>query len=138
MITLTITSIGGVKGFTGDQINVLKWCINRPLQARKLSDLTDLAGLVTGVYKPLRQSQINKSENLVSKLMNVLENEYLNNFSITLAKDKLLNLSSGVEFNGNTEEVLNIRIKGKELYDKFLHERIRLNQKLFQDPVASQ
>lgn len=36
---------GGIKGFAGDQTNVLKWCLNRPHQAKNLNELLQLAGL---------------------------------------------------------------------------------------------
>ena len=45
----------GIKGFSANQNNVLKWCLNRPQQAKHMTDLTELAGLTGGteVYKPL-------------------------------------------------------------------------------------
>ena len=47
------------------------------------------------VYKPLRPSQVMTSERLVNNAVNVLANEYINLFDLTLDKDLLLNLSSG-------------------------------------------
>ena len=47
-------------------------------------------------YKRLRNSEILKSEENVANVIHVLNNEYLNPFDVTLDKDKLFNLSSGV------------------------------------------
>lgn len=78
-------------------MNVLKWCLNRPHQAKHFNELSNFAGLnpSSECYKPLREIEIQKSENIVSTVISVLENEYLNPFSIQLDQDKLYNLSSG-------------------------------------------
>ena len=47
-------------------------------------------------YKRRRNSEILKSEENVANVIHVLNNEYLNPFDVTLDKDKLFNLSSGV------------------------------------------
>ena len=39
------TFLGGVKSFAGNENSVLRWCLNRPLQAKNLEDLLILAGL---------------------------------------------------------------------------------------------
>ena len=68
-------------------------------------------------------------------MINVLESEYLNPFGINLDGEDLLNLSSGQAFQGDTDDLLNIWHKGKELYDQFLQQRIRSNEKNFHDTL---
>ena len=75
MITLNIVYIVGVKYFAANQEFLRKWCLNRPIQARNLNALNEMAGVQrqTEMYKPLRPSQILKSEAVVSKVVYVLE-----------------------------------------------------------------
>lgn len=63
----------------------------------KEHELLNLAGMrkATGIYKPLRVSEIKKSEENVLKVIKVLENEYLNPFGIFIDSEMLVNLSSG-------------------------------------------
>ena len=82
---------------------------------------------------PLREKQIRRSEDLVTKIITVLETDYLNPFNINMDCEKLLNLSSGVAFQGDVESMLNIWNEGKDLYDQFLSERIFSNKKKFHD-----
>ena len=44
------------------EMNVLKWCINCPLQSKNLNELLSLAGMrkSTESYKPLRVSEIKR------------------------------------------------------------------------------
>ena len=53
-----------------------------PHQAKYLNELKKMAGLNRGgeCCKPLRPSQIIKSEKLVTKVVSILENEYINPF----------------------------------------------------------
>ena len=73
---------GGIKSFASDANSVLKWCLNRPDQARNTNALRQLAGLSSncGSYKPLRPSQILKSEKAVSEAVRVIEEEFINPF----------------------------------------------------------
>jgi len=108
-------SSGGIKGFSSNENNVLKWCLSRPQQAINMNRLQELAGVGNGEtsYKPLRESQIQRSEYLVSKVVNILENEFLNQFGVTLGGEELFNLGSGQQFRGDITELLNIWQHGK-------------------------
>ena len=47
------------------------------------------------MYKPLRPSQILRSEEMVKNVVSILSNEYTNPFGSDLDKYQLFNLSSG-------------------------------------------
>ena len=102
-----------------------------------MKNLTEMAGLTndSGIYKPLRDTEIRRSELLVSKVIDVLENDYLNPFSINLDCEELFNLSSGLQYQDDPEALLNIWDKGKDLYDQFLRERIHSREKAFTDAL---
>ena len=59
-------------------------------------------------YKPIRNSEIIKSEENLANVIHVLNNEYLNPFDVALDKDKLFNLSSWVAKEDDLEKLLNI------------------------------
>ena len=59
-------------------------------------------------YKPIRNSEIIKSEENLANVIHVLNNEYLNPFDVALDKDKLFNLSSRVAKEDDLEKLLNI------------------------------
>ena len=106
--------LGGIKAFATCDASVLKWCLNRPYQAKNFNELTNFAGLQysTECYKPLRSSEIQKSEKHVSKIINVLEDEYLNPFGLDLDPTELYNLSSGVPKEDGVKELLEINQTG--------------------------
>ena len=116
---------------------MLKWCLNRPHQTKTAADLNALTGMQCNdeIYKPLRKSEIEKEEKKICNLINVLQDEYLNPFSPRLEQDVLFNLSSGVPAQGNVEDLLNIRAKGKELADEFIEKRLVSKEKSFNDPI---
>ena len=69
---------GGIKAFSTNSSSVLKWCLNRSDQAMNSKALDSIAGLRMDnyCYKPLRSSQVLKSESLVNQVQEVLNNEY--------------------------------------------------------------
>ena len=77
---------GGIKAFASDKSSVLKWCLNRSEQAQNTKSLFDACGLniTSELYKPCRPSQILFSESLVTNVIHVLNNEYVNPFDIWL------------------------------------------------------
>ena len=70
---------------------MLKWCLNRPHRAKHFNELMKFTGLLSSQvsYKPLRNSEIIKSEENIANIIHVLNNEYLNQFDVALDKDKL-------------------------------------------------
>ena len=92
---------GGIKSFAANPDAVTKWCLNRADQAKNVNALKKMAGIYRSSekYKPLRPSQILISEKLIAKVIRVLEEEYINPFSVLVAEDCLFNLSSGIPFN---------------------------------------
>ena len=115
---------------------MLKWCLNRPYQAKMTAKLTEMAGIKQGneTYKPLRQSEVNKEEKRVNDIMDVIENRYLNPFSLPdLDHEKLIIISSGDSLEN--EEILDITKNGKELAEKFADDRILSATANFQDRI---
>ena len=77
-----------------------------------------MAGVTSSVdiYKALRSSQIITSEGKVSQPVQILENDYINPFSITLKATKLFNLSSGAAVEDHlAEKILRIIDAGRSL-----------------------
>ena len=86
-------------------------------------------------YKPLRISETEKSEQNVSKIIDVLENEYINPFSLNLDIGQLYNLSSGVPKESGLEELLLIEESGSIAVREFLEKRILTSEVNFHDPI---
>ena len=130
---------GGIKHFASDNSSVLKWTLNRAEQAKNTDALLKLAdlNLTDNTYKPLRPSQILKSEKLVSSVVRVLKEEYINPFDADLDKDALLNLSSGIPIPDDaSNEILRIREIGEEKYDDFVKYRITSKDIGFHEPIS--
>ena len=89
--------------------------------------MRNLAGLAskTGIYKPLRPSQILKTEKMVTNAIDVITNEYINPFGLDIDKNHLYNLSSGIAIEDSlATEIINLNTTGKELARKFKQERM--------------
>ena len=97
--------------------------LNHSEQARNTTELLSLACMKSSfdMYKPLRPSQILRSEEMVKNIVSVLSNEYINPFGSDLDKDQFFNLSSCAPFNDNNavEQILNIRKVLKDNYNEF-------------------
>ena len=98
-----------------------------------------MAGTTTKneLYKALRPSQILTSEKLVTRVIEVLEEEYLNPFSVLIDEDQLYNLSSGVPVESDlADEILETQNKGIKLADMFATKRLTTNgTKKFHDTL---
>ena len=80
------------------------------------------------MYKPLRPSQILKSESSVQSLVRVMETEYVNPFDSSLDNSKLYHLVSGTPIAANiATDILNLFERGTELATKFMNEKIKTN-----------
>ena len=130
---------GGIKSFSFSDSSVLKWTLNRSEQARNTAELLSLAGMKSSLdmYKPLRPSQILRSEETVKNVVSVLSNEHINPFCSYLDKDQLFNLSSGAPINDSSavEQILNIRKVGKDHYNEFKKNRLSSKLVKFHDPI---
>ena len=72
------------------------------------------------IYEALRPSQIIQSEDKVSQLTQMFENDYINSFTLALEVVKLFNLSSGVTIEDDlADKILNIIDVGKQLGETF-------------------
>ena len=119
---------GGIKSFAVDNTSVLKWTLNHSEQAKNMTELLSMAGIqsASDIYKPLRLSQILKSEVMVTNVVNVLSSEYINPFDSGLDKDYLVSLSSGVPLQDReaVERILSLRKVGEESYNDFKRDRL--------------
>ena len=88
------------------------------------------------VYKSLRPSQILGSEKMVTCVIDVLSEEYLNPFSVSL-DENLYNLSSSVPVEDElANKILCTEQKGSEIYGCFANERLLSGgTKNFHDPL---
>ena len=119
---------GGVTQYASSLSLVQKWAMHRSDAAdtrKDLREMTDLSDSNT-IYKSLRPTQVLNSEFKVTKVVDVIENLYINPFGLDVDKEKLVNISSGTFFirqhcRWSTES---IKKKGKELADNFMENRI--------------
>jgi len=136
-LILIFTYLGGIRWFAADHNNVLKWCLNRSHQARIAEELQSMSfgGKENKTYKCLRPHEISKEDKMVTKVVEVLQEEYLNPFSPLLG-DELINISSGVPVADETaDQILNLETKGKEQARAFLQDRLLTKKKRFHDPI---
>ena len=123
------------QSFASDSSSILKWTLNRAEQAKNTTALLNLAEVnsATNAYKPLRPSQILQSEKFVSRIMEILKEEYVNPFDVNLTQGQLVNLSSGVALPDEmTSEILSARSVGEKECEKFCSERLESNKVKFQ------
>ena len=129
---------GGITHFASDSTGILKWTLNRAEQANNTKALLEMADITCSstLYKPLRPSQILKSEKLVTNIVRTLKEEYINPFAVELDQTKLINLSSGIPLATEAAlDVMSIRKVGEEEYDNFRNERLLKKEKGFHDPI---
>ncbi|XP_065064905.1 uncharacterized protein LOC135691081 [Rhopilema esculentum] len=89
---------GGIKDFTHRKETYEKWVLNRPFQAKMVESLLSLADLDNFSSDPrkcLREREIRKSEERVTKLMQVMKEDFINPFDANIDQQKLFNLASG-------------------------------------------
>ena len=124
---------GGIKGFASDPSSVLKWTLNRPEQAKNTRKIKQMAGIETSCeYRPLRRSQVKKSEEQVQNVIRVLNEDYNNPFGLP-TESNLVNLSSGVTNDDtNVSELYN---NGKKAFEEFTTSRIHSSVVPFYSPI---
>ena len=88
------------------------------------------------VYKALRSSQIINSEEKVSWLVQILDNDYVNPVSVTLEETKLFSLGSGVAVEDDlADKTLNIIDVGESLSKTFRNGRLIQPNIPFHEPI---
>ena len=93
-------------------------------------------GTDPGIYKPLRPSQIMRSEKHVSNVMKVLVEDYVNPFGVNIDIDNLVSLSSAIPLNDDiATNLLTVPQRGKEYQKKFHEERLIKRNVPFHDPI---
>ena len=123
-------------------MNVLKWCLNRPKQAKVMQELFEFAGMrdQPSHYKPLRDIQIKRSEKCVGEVIEILEEKFLNPFGVDVEQDKesVYNLSSGQQYQGSADDLVGIRTMGQALYNDFKKDRLFSTTIKFHDTIKRQ
>ena len=96
--------------------------MNRPFQAKHFQELKTFAGVDSSseCYKLLRPCEISKFEINVANVVEVLEDEYLNPYSVSLDQNELYNLSSGMPKEHGVEALIDMQNNGKIIAGKFL------------------
>ena len=121
-------------------MNVLKWCLNRPKQAAIMKELCKITGMSNNSYeyKALREKEVSRSETYVQKMIEILEENFLNPFGLERDKESLFNLSSGFEYQGDAEKLVSIYKDGEQLYEVFKAERLFSTTTPFHEKVPRQ
>ena len=130
---------GGIINFVSNEAAVLKWTLNRPKQAENTRALIDLSVLNVeqSLYKPLRPSQVLKSEAKVQNAIIVMEEEYRSPFDKSLDKSLLYHLSSGITVLPEiATDILSIPTHGLQMSTKFKEERLLNATVKFHDPIS--
>ena len=97
--------------------------MNRPYQTKFVESLMESSGITTTMSNPrkcLRISEILKSNEMVEKIMVILQTQFINGFQPDLDKDALFNLVSGYPAQENVCNcLLELESRGKELMGEF-------------------
>ena len=77
---------GGIKYFANDNKSILKWTLNRSVEANNTSELLRIVDMKSsnGMCKSLKPSMIQKTEKLTETIMKVLKDGYVNPFEENL------------------------------------------------------
>ena len=85
---------GGIKGFAADKNLVKKLCLNKPEQAKNINTLKQMA-CVTGLADIHKATITNyQARGKVSRLVQSLENNFIDPFLVTLEATKLFKFIS--------------------------------------------
>ena len=130
---------GGIQSFASNNDSILTWTLNRSYQAENTQALYEMAGIKRGTedYKCTRPSQIIKSEHRVTKLKEILGNEFLNPFDSSLEHEYLFNIGSGIPVDKDlAEAILAMKDKDDDLYKVFLQNHILSTKEKIHDPLS--
>ena len=90
----------------------------------------------SNAYKLLQLSQILQSENFVSRIIEILKEEYVNPFDVNLTKEQLVNLNSDVALPDEMpSEILSARIVAEEECEMFRSEFLEFNKVKFHEQI---
>ena len=130
---------GGITWFAASTPSVQKWALNRSDAAESKKALRSMAGLnePNTIYKSLRPSQILNSEQKVSTIMNIIENDYIDPFGLSVDKENLLNIGSGVSVpEPIADGILQQVQKGTDLAEGFKDGRLFSTNIKFHQAIA--
>ena len=114
---------GGVKSFVHQQITYEKWVLKRPFLAKMVQSMLSLADIdeiASNPRKCLRDNEIRKAEDRVTRIARVLKEDFVNPFSDLPNKQNLYNLASGRPLPEEaTEHQLSLEKQGQWLLGDF-------------------
>ena len=98
MLNCTNIILGGIRNFASNDNAVKKWCLSRAEQSKNTLKLKEKAetSKTSSNYTCLCPSKILQSYKAVCQVIRVVTEEYINPFYVTIEKNDLLNLSSGI------------------------------------------
>ena len=105
MLNCTNFILGGIRNFASYGNAFKKWCLSRVEHSKNTLKLKEKAetSKTSSNYTCLHPSKILHSDKAVCQVMRVLTEEYINPIDVTIEKNVLLNLSSGIPLK--SEEV---------------------------------
>ena len=113
---------GGIKNSVTQLATYERWVMSRPGQAEYVLALKEKLGLGRNstMRKCLRSSEIEKHEKCVSKVMNILENDFINPFSTDLEMFQLYNITSGKSVQDDVKDcLLTVFDRGEKRMEEF-------------------
>ena len=113
---------GGIKNSVTQLATYERWVMSRPGQAEYVLALKEKLGLGRNstTRKCLRSSEIEKHEKCVSKVMNILENDFINPFSTDLEMFQLYNITSGKSVQDDVKDcLLTVFDRGEKRMEEF-------------------
>ena len=129
---------GRINHFASSASSVQKWALTRSDATdsqRALPELTGLSG-INSQYKSLRPREIISSETKVSKVIEMIENQFSNSFGLDIDTNSLVNISSGASLSQHlTNAILNHMNVGSKLADNFFANRLTSFNEKFHDAI---
>ena len=131
---------GGMNHFASSASSVQKWALTRSDVADSQKALREMTGSsgINSQYKSLHPGQIISSETKVSKVTEIIENQFSNLFGLDIDVNSLVNISSGTSLPQHlTNAILNHMNVGSKLADKFFANRLTSSNEKFHDAIKT-
>ena len=130
MLKSTNFILGGIRIFASYDNALKKQCLSRAEQSKNKLKLKEKAktSKTLSNYTCLHPSKISQSDRAVCQVIRVLTKEYINPFDVTIEKNDLLNLSSGIPLQSMKFESL------MKLAKRYMKYSLRNKYKRIQSP----
>ena len=136
VINILIVVFGVFGSLQATEKLLLKWCLNGADIAINTGELKKMVSVLKhyNVYKLMRRSQILFGEKQMTSVIRILEEEFINPFSV--GYNGLHNLFSGEEVAvDSTLSILEVHENGKKMKEEFITSRMTSNQGKRFDPL---